>query len=311
MKFPITFFRNFITYAVDSGGSGESGVAPATSEAASSNNPFAPSTAEHTSEAPAESSTPVTEAPATAAKPAPVQAAASIPATQQSAVVGLSKEQLKELVDAARSPARVATPQEPVMSEEEFKKAFNIFEATPEMYEQILGVKADSPARVAALNNALQQVSRQSVTIMRYLVEQKTKELQNEFNTRIAPVTSNLRAQTEQQYFNEFTNMYPGLKDYQPLLKEIVDAARGRGEKFDSPQAAMEFVANRASKALGKPLDSLKATALVGSRSSTQAPTQQPGARQMSTMSMGGRSGSSGGAATTQSTAERIFKIEP
>ena len=72
----------------------------------------------------------------------------------------------------------------------------------------------------------------------------------------------------------------------------------------------MNFVAEKAAKLLGKDLATLRAPAQGATTSSTQARSQQPGARQMSTMSMGGRSGSSGGATPAQSTAERLFKAE-
>lgn len=220
---------------------------------------------------------------------------------QQPSAVQLSPEQLQQLIQAARPPAQSAEQAQPPMTEGEFKKLFNIFEATPEMYEAILGVKPDNPQRVTALNDALQSVSRQSITILRHLMDQRFKEMDGRFQ----PVQATIQQQREQQAFQEFTTEYPGLKDYGPMLREIVDAARSRGMSFTNLNDAKTYVAAQAAKLLGKQVTDFKtAPATQGTNNQT---SQQSGTRSMSTTSMGGRSGSSGGAAPSQTTAERLF----
>ena len=224
--------------------------------------------------------------------------------------VNLTPEQLATLMRTSAQPVQTAAPAAPAMTEADFKKAFNVFEATPELYEQLLGVKPDSPARVATLNNILQAVSRQSVTIMRHLQEKQLAELKAQYDARLAPVAQSHQEAQEQKYYEEFSAEYPGLKDFKPLLAEIVTAAQARGTKFANLAEAKNFVATQACKLLGKDIATVRAAMGTQQVSTTapsvQAPVQQPVQRRMSTMSMGGRSGTSG-ATPVQSTAERLF----
>lgn len=235
------------------------------------------------------------------------QSTTPVQQTQQSAqqtspqLIGMSPEQLQQLAASLRQPTDAAQQGQPQMSEADFKKAFNIHEATEQDFEATFGVKP-TPAQLAKYNDHLQAVSRQSVTIMRYLMDQRMKEVQQQFQ----PVQQTIQQQTEQRYYNEFVGEYPGLKDYGPLLKEIVDAARARGMQFPDASAAKQFVAAQAAKLLGKQVtDFTVAQAAQGQQNQT---SQQSGSRTMSTTSMGGRSGASGGAAPTQTTAERLFQ---
>lgn len=274
-------------------------------------NPFAPGSASSTPETstPAQPTTPTQ--PSAPVQPAPTGGVSTPPPPAAQPVVGLSQDQLTTLLQAARQPAasqgQPATPAaQPTMTDGDFKKAFNIFEATPELYEQILGVKPDSPARVEALNNALQSISKQSITVVRYLMEQRLKAVEDSMQSKLGPITQERQQATEERYYQEFSSEYPGLKDYKPLLSEVVTAAQARGLKFNNAAEAKNFVATQACKLLGKTVESVKVTSNGAATSSGQATTQQPAARQMSTMSMGGRSGASG-ATPVQSTAERLF----
>ena len=212
----------------------------------------------------------------------------------------MSSEQLQQLAASMRQPAAPAAQGAPQMSEADFKKQFNVFEADSKSYENTFGVQP-TPAQLAAYNDHLQAVARQAVTINRHLMDQRIDELRNQFQ----PVQQQFRQQSEQQVFNDFVVDYPGLKEYGPLLREITDAAVARKMQFDSIPEAKQFVAAQAAKLLGKHVDSFRA---APNSSSTQTTSQQSGNRSMSTTSMGGRSGASGGAAPTQSTAERLFQ---
>jgi hypothetical protein len=223
-------------------------------------------------------------------------AAAPTPLAPQ--VIGMSQEQLQQILAAQRQPQQ---PAEPPFDEGEFKKNFNIYEANEKVFEDTFGVKP-TPSQLAAYNQQLQAIARQAVTINRYLTEQKIKEIQTQFQ----PVQQTIEQQKAQQYFQEFVTEYPGLKDYGPLLKEITDAARARNMQFATVGEAKNFVAAQAAKLLGKQVTDFRITSQAGGNNN-QTTSQQSGSRAMSTTSMGGRSGVSGGAAPVQSTAERLF----
>jgi len=213
----------------------------------------------------------------------------------------MSQEQLQQLL-AAQRQASAPAPQKQEMSDEQFKQTFNIYEANERAFEETFGVKP-TPAQLTSYNQHLQAVAKQAVTINRYLMDQKLSEIRNQ----IQPVQQTIEQQKAQQYFNEFTTEYPGLKDYGPLLKEITDAAQARGMRFNSVGEAKTFVAAQAAKLLGKQVNDFKVAGVPAAGNNNQTTPQQSGIRSMSTTSMGGRSGVSGGAAPTQSTAERLF----
>ena len=188
------------------------------------------------------------------------------------------------------------------MTDADFKKAFNIFEASPEDFEAAFGVKP-TPSQLAKYNEHLQNLSRQSVAITNYLVESKMQSLRGQ----ITPIQSTIAAQREESLKNDFFKEYPGLTGYEPALREIIDAARFRGQTFNGNVAAMkQFVAAQAARLLGRPVESFR-TAAAQAQVTTQTTQPQSGARTMSTTSMGGRTGAAGGAAPTKSTTERIF----
>lgn len=268
-------------------------------------NPFAPGGGT-TDTSSATQSAPVS-APASESQSAPVSQPTSQPAASPAPsapptppIIGMSQEQLQQIIAARQQPQQQA-PAEPQISDEEFRQKFNIYTASEQAFERTFGIKP-SQEQLAAYNEHLQAVAKQAVTINRFLLDQRVKELQTQFQ----PVQQTIEQQRAQQYFNEFVGEYPGLKDYGPLLKEITDAAQARGMKFNSIGEAKNFVAAQAAKLLGKQVGDFK-IASVPTGGNNQTTQSQSGSRAMSTTSMGGRSGTSGGAAPAQSTAERLF----
>jgi hypothetical protein len=224
----------------------------------------------------------------------------------QSTTIAMSEEQLQKLAQSLRpqAAAPVAPAATPQMTDEEFAKTFNVHKVTPEEYEAILGIKPDSPARVAALDAALQGVSRQSVTLARAMMDQMRQELMGQ----IQPARQAMLAQEMREDYTAFMGANKDLNDYSPLLQEIVISTKakidaGQMPNFRSKAEAATFVASTARKLLN-----LQASQPGGQQQQQQPPSrQQGGARSMSTTSMGGRTGSSGGAAPVQGLAERLF----
>ncbi len=211
----------------------------------------------------------------------------------------MSPEQLAQAMRQALQPQQ--GQQQAPMDDATFRKTFNVYEADASTYEAMFGVAPTSPAQVQALNTALQGVARQAVTIARHLANQMIQERLGQFETQIKPIQQHFQTTREEAIKTTFYTQHPRLREYEPMLREIVDAARARGQTFPSPEAAMEYVANTAYKLLPQ---------LAGGPAvSTQnpAPGSQPaGSRAMTPMSMGGRSGQ-GGAAPSVNTAQRIF----
>ena len=249
--------------------------------------------------------TQTTTPPAQTQQTQPQQQTTTPPAGQQ---VVMTDAQLAELANRMRPQAAPVAPQaQPQMTDEEFAKQFNIHRVTEQEYEAILGIKPDNPSRVAALDAALQAISRQSVTIMRHLMEERARGLEQQ----IVPVRQDVLHRQMQQHYQDFVRENTDLKDYGPLLQEIVTSSKakidaGQMPPFANAAEARKFVAQQARVLLRLPAN-------PGQSQQTQqttpaAGTQGAGSRQMSTTSMGGRTGQSGGAAPTKGLAEKLFE---
>lgn len=242
---------------------------------------------------------------------APVVSVAPVQPVVPPSAVTMTPEQLQTLTQSLRAPAPTAQPAtQPAMTEAEFKKQFNVVDVTPDDYQALLGVAPQNPQQVEKLNHLLQATARQAVTINRTLMDHQLTQLRAEFESRLGPVTQSHEQQREASIEKNFLTQYPGLADYRPLLREIATAAQARGMSFKSEQEMQQFAAAQAGKLLGRDPASFKVAIVApqGGQATTQTRTAQPsGARTMSTTSMGGRSGQTGGAAPAQSTAERIF----
>ena len=256
--------------------------------------------------------------------PPPTQQQQTPPAQQQPpAAPDRTEALLQQLADRLRPtptpPPQAAPP--PQMTDEEFARQFNIHKVTAEEYEAILGIKPDSPARVAALDAALQGISRQSVTLARAMIEQAKQEL----GLQIQPAREAILRQEAQRQHAEFVKENDDLKDYTPLLQEIVASSQARlarGEPIQLPDGrlvrgfaneveARQFVAQKARALLRLPVSQQGGQQQQQQQRQQSTPSQQGGSRSMSTTSMGGRTGQSGGAAPVQGLAERLFSEQP
>lgn len=195
----------------------------------------------------------------------------------------------KEMSDAiAAGIARGQQPQPAAQqtSDADMAKQLGIYTATPEVYEAIVGVKPERPEQVAALNNALQGVARQAVTISKILIADAMKEQQ----TQYSPYFAMLREQEGNRYKAEFFKERPELAGYEPLVRQQYDLAMASGMKFNTIEEAKTYLAT-------KTLETLKVAGVTpvapapARVSSTQTRTTPPPARTMSPTSMGGRSG--------------------
>lgn len=228
----------------------------------------------------------------------PAQQPAAQPAAQPNQYV-MTDAQLAALGQQLRGPAQEQQQQptqQPQISQEEFNKRFNVVTVDDQTYQAILGVAPDSPERVRALQNTLQGVVRQSLTMARFLVQQEVEKLQSQMGSQFKPLLEAHEQQRETAYKNEFFQKNPDLKNHEPLLVEIIAAAKARGLQFESPAQVMEYVSATANRILGRN---------GSAQNGQQRPTNAPAAPSMPTVSTGGRASNSAAAPTTQ--AQKIF----
>jgi hypothetical protein len=190
---------------------------------------------------------------------------------------------------------------QPQLTDEQLRQQLGVFTATEETYEQLLGVKPDSPARVAALNNVLQAVAKQAVTISNLMTQKALADYQQSLNPYITAVQTAEADRQKSLFFKD----YPQLTGFEQVVQEQYQLAKMSGIKFPTVEAARKYVADKA-------IERLKSVGV-----NPQAPAAQPTqttqttspntSRQMTTTSVGGRSGASATGKSPANTVEAVW----
>lgn len=189
---------------------------------------------------------------------------------------------------AAGMVPQQASGQQPVQpSDADLRRQLNVFEATEEMYEQILGVKPDNPARLAAFNNVLQGVVRQAVTMANIMAQNHVQTFQQSINPYIETVRSQEVDRQKSLFFTENKD----LTGYDAIVEAEFQLAKAEGRRFPDVATARKYVADRARDRLRAINITPGAAAQTPPQSTTTAPRQP--SRQMTTTSVGGRAGGS------------------
>lgn len=219
---------------------------------------------------------PVVQVPAVPAVVPPVQVQPVAPVVQTPAVV---------------TPA--ATP-----SVEDIHKSLNVYKMNDADYAAIFETesKADS---IKALDNVLQKVARQAVTMAHTLAEERIAALTSQVQPYMQFADEQRMSVMEQNFYQ--TN--PDLKGSEPLVEAVVNAFAQKKVKFNTPQEMFTAIATNVKaykQQLGGQTQVPKAP----------APVQPPAAKpRMAPLSSGGQGGAapSGGSASGMSTARALF----
>lgn len=209
---------------------------------------------------------------------------------QPPATVQLTPEQLRELVaGVAPAPQPQAPPPEPQLTQEQFNQMMRVFTAD-EAVATKLGL---TPEAAPVLNEILQAVVRQAVTMAGY----QARAQQQQLNAQLAPLQQYYLQQQENAYRQEFMGLHPEFKGYEPLLESVYAQLKVEGARFKTPQEAYKTISERAKAVIAK---------LPGAQLAQKPVGQKPN---MSTLSGGGQvtGGAGGGGKPKISQAQAIF----
>ncbi len=223
-----------------------------------------------------------------------------VPVTQAAANAGFDEEKLAKALATALRPAQDNSPRP--LSPEQIRQQLAIYEVSADDYEAILGVKPDSPARLAAFNKVLQAVAKQATTIATVLNQNALGDMQR----RMDPFVTTTRAQEAERQKGLFFKEHADLTGYDALIEREFNALLQSGYRVtaDNLQSARKTVADRTR-------ETLKALGITPTPTGRQAqqsvsdgqPPRQN--RQMAPTSGGGR-----GAGSAQSNTQSTNKIE-
>lgn len=195
-------------------------------------------------------------------------------------VIGLTKEQLQELVQGATAGVaqqfQQQGQQQGQMSQEEFEKAFQFYKPSPALLEKFGGQEA-----LPLLMELRDGLVRQALTMAAHYHQMQLREFEGRINPQLSAAQEVHMARMRDKFMEE----YPDLKNCEPLLVEIRDSLLASGVRFKTQKEAFDAVATKARSIL-------KSLAPQGQQQQGAAGGQQRGStNNMSTVSSGGQGG--------------------
>lgn len=216
-------------------------------------------------------------------EPEPTAAEPVQPTAPQS--MTMTPDQLKDIVSSAvKNVGKGDGAQPQQYTEEDYKRMFNIFQATPEDL-QVLGIEA-SPDKAVHFNNMLQAVAKQAVTLAAYQMAVENKKIQEAIN----PLRSYMQEQAEAGMRQRFFQKNPDLEGLDLLLTKIRDSYVREGRTFGTEDEAFQAVATEARAIITQARGGAAPTQGAPAGAVRPATTPKP-ARQMTTLSRGGQGG--------------------
>lgn len=213
------------------------------------------------------------------------------PSDQQSPVADVKPSLTAEDIATAIKKAGLgqATPTkqpEKQYSQEDFNRAMNVFDPTPQQVEAILKGGEDA---VAALRQIVGGVNKQSLTMASYMIQQAVEQEASKIREEFGPARTFAQQQQEEKLKVEFVEKHPDLKGYEPLLVEVVGQMKASGFNAETKEEAFKALADRA-RAVIKSLPGMKPANGDGK--------PDPTTSRMPTLSSGGQGGIGGGTTT-------------
>lgn len=233
------------------------------------------------------------------ASSAPTPALAPTPAPQPQTQQPFDVDKLASAIGKAmRPPEPGAQPLTP----EQIRQQLGIYDMSADDYEAILGVKPDSPARLAAFNKVLQAVAKQATTVASVLNQNALGDMQRKMD----PYMASAKTQEAERQKNLFFTEHKDLTGYDALIEREFNALIATGYRVTNVAEARKAVADRTRetlKSLGvTPNPTGRQVQATTQPTDGQAPRQT---RQMAPTSGGGR-----GAGSAQSKSQSTNKIE-
>lgn len=232
--------------------------------------------------APGEGSTPPSGGSAsTASAPDGAQPAALASGSPPTAPQ-LTPEAIADAIKKAGIGGQPAQPQQPPKqyTQEDFDKAFQVFQATPEMITQLL---AGGEGALKVFHSIRDGLVRQAVTMASYVIQDQLERYQQEFNPKFSNVEKYVSERQMKELYDEFYSENKDLKPYNTLVETAVQQLKAEGVQFKTKAEGFKAAAERARQLL-KSIPGLNLTS-PDDGGGAPNPTRMP------TLSRGGQGG--------------------
>lgn len=137
-----------------------------------------------------------------------------------------------------------ATPREPERqyTQEDFDRAFNVFQADEPMIKALLAGGQDALRAVHLLRDGF---VKQAVTMAQYIVQQALEDHNKKFSPEFNSVKQYVQEQQIQKLYGQFYEKNADLKPYDSIVKMVVDQMKANKEHFDDWDGAFKALADR------------------------------------------------------------------
>lgn len=212
----------------DSGSSAGMSVFREVSESSTTSTP--PAQTQETPVAPAEPQTPQ--------EPAQPQ----VPVQQQPQQPQLTPEAIAEAV--ALRQQQPQQPQQPEYTEEQFKKDFGIVEIDKPLMDAMFGMDSQ-PEQVEAMNQLVKQIVSMSLRMADHRTNQTLTQRLGPITQQLTPLQEKYKEYQNSQFTQQFYTKYQHLKNFNPIIKNVISNLQLSGQKFKTADEAMQAIASQ------------------------------------------------------------------
>lgn len=230
----------------------------------------------------------------------PIQPQAQ-PPVQQQAPQGPPQQQPQVLQQPP--PAQQQPPQQ--QSPEEIQRALNVYSLSEQDYDSVFNVDSKEES-IKALNDVLQKVVRQAVTMSHVLLQDQQQQILQQ----VQPYMQFADTQRQVMLESSFYQQHPDLQASKPVVDAVLKQFQSQGVKFSDEKQLFDAVAQNTKAYLSQlvQLGQTAAPTLQGQQQTQNGGTPQGAKPSMAALPRGGQggAGASGGSGKVN-TAQALF----
>lgn len=155
----------------------------------------------------------------------------------------LTAEAIAEAI-ARTQQRQQQTQQQPQYTEAQFKKDFGIVEIDKPMMDAMFGIDSQ-PEQVDAMNMLVKQIVGMSLKMADYRMQQALQKHLEPINQQLTPLQQKYQEYQNAQFTNTFYSKYGHLKNFDSIVKTIVQQMQSSGQKFQTADQAMQAIAQQ------------------------------------------------------------------
>ena len=192
----------------------------------------------------------------------------------------LTAEAIAEAMKKVGVGTQAAPQPEKQYTQEDFDKAFQVFNPSPEL---VAAITAGGEGSLKAMQQLRDGLVRQAVTMASYMIQDQMEKYEAKFKPQFEPIQKYVTEKQVKELYDDFYTANKDLKPYDSIVQAAVQQLKGEGASFKSKEEGFKAAAERTRSILKSlPGISLDPEGTGG---------QSPNPTRMPTLSKGGQGG--------------------